>query len=167
MRLLLAAIAVLPIAASVPACSSSSSATNACKAYVVPADFNATTPTVSFKTDVAAIFPGSCAFTSCHGSETGSNQANLYLGSDTARVYTGLVGVMSTKYPSMARVKASDATNSYLMHKIDGDSCTLPSCNGDCANTMPADEPVDSANLLAVDKRDTVRRWILQGAQNN
>jgi hypothetical protein len=175
MRFFLALIAVLPVAAAAPACSSSPP--NKCVAYVVPAGFDATTPTVSFKNDIVPIFSGppgagptshgACAFSSCHGVTTGSNAAALYLGGDAARAYSSLVGAKSDRYPSMVRVAAGDAANSYLMHKLDGDSCTLPSCGGDCANTMPSDETIANADLIPVEQRDVIRRWILQGAQNN
>ena len=168
MRFLVLAVRFVPFfVTAAPACSSSSSA-NMCKVYDPPSDFVATTPAVSFKTDVAPIFQKSCAFSSCHGNENGGNQANLYLGDDKAKIFTNLVGFTATKYPQMPRIAANDAKNSYLMHKIDGDSCTLPSCSGACANTMPDDTAIDqSPSLLTVAQRDTFRRWILQGAQNN
>ncbi len=164
---------VLALASSalVAACSSSSPPSGACHAYVVPADFNATTPAVSFQKDVWPILQRSCALsTSCHGSETGGNQAALYLGKNVANVYTALVNAKSTKYPSMLRVTPNDAKNSFLMHKLDDDACTLPNCTTDdgCANSMPSDQaPGATDQLLSVADRDTVRRWILQGAANN
>jgi hypothetical protein len=169
--------ALLVAIGSMAACSSSSSSGadggtsggGACTAYQVPSSFSATTPTTSFKNDVLPIFTGSCGkFTECHGASGSSNQAGLFLGNDAARVYANLVGVPASNYASMMRVKASDPSNSYLMHKLDGDACSLPSCTGVCENTMPDDSPPGQGVLLGVaTERDVIRRWIAQGAPNN
>ena len=47
-----------------------------CEDYSPPASFDAKTPTVSFAKDVTPIFANSCAFTSCHGSTSGSSNAS-------------------------------------------------------------------------------------------
>lgn len=50
------------------------------------------------------------------------------------------------------------------MHKIDGDVCTLDAqcTNHSCGDTMPG-----SNDLLDLAIRDTIRRWIAQGAKND
>jgi hypothetical protein len=67
----------------------------------------------------------------------------------------------------MAFVKPGDPAASYLMHKMDGDTCLFQTqCTstpvGACGDPMPQGNCVlDGAT------RDTVRAWISQGAQNN
>ncbi len=137
-----------------------------CMPYVPPSSTDLMTPTVSFKTDVMPVFLMNCASTSCHGLAS-SPKGNLFLGAkatDAATVYGGLVGKTSAQLPSMPFVTASDPTSSYLMHKLDADQCMFQAqCAGhDCLQAMP----YDTASL-AVDTRDTVRRWIAQGAAQN
>jgi hypothetical protein len=137
-----------------------------CVAYVSTA--NLTTPTVSFKADVMPIFAANCASASCHGIAD-SPQGNLFLGAQLAKgadadmVHTGL-DATSVQLPTMKFVVANDPANSYLMHKLDGDQCMFgDACiGGDCMATMPF-----SDTMLSVDDRDTVRRWIAQGAADN
>ena len=64
------------------------------------ADFNALAPAVSFSKDVAPIFKQSCAFSTCHGATSGSSNG-VFLGSDTARVHTGLVNVRGDELTTM------------------------------------------------------------------
>jgi hypothetical protein len=144
-----------------------------CSPYVSCSDL--TTPTVSFAADIVPIIQPSCAIAgnTCHGTTTGESEG-LYLGSydggtDASFVVQGLVGTASLEDPSMVIVKASDPSNSYLMHKLDGDMCTLAtSCASsttqytDCGQQMPySSPPLDEAT------RDIIRRWIAQGAKNN
>jgi hypothetical protein len=108
-----------------------------------------TFPTISFKQDVLPIFQFSCGIsTSCHGGDPsmdimargvflGCTAAQLDAGTCTAmtdeatEVYNGLVG-SSANVPieesCMPFVKQGDPTMSYLMHKLDGDQCTLSCC---------------------------------------
>ena len=145
--------------------------------YVSCADL--TTPTVSFAADIVPIFQPSCAIagSTCHGTpDVATTQARPYLGSfdggtDASFVVQGLVGVMSNENPTMSTVKAGDPANSFLMHKLDGDQCTLNELKAcvatktqytDCGQQMPySSPPLDEAT------RDTIRRWIAQGAKNN
>jgi hypothetical protein len=138
-----------------------------CVPYVSTADL--TSPQVAFKTDVMPVFEKSCASASCHGIAD-SPKGDLFLGaqlakgSDATTVHANLVGKTSTQLPTMAFVVAGDASHSYLMHKLDGDQCMYePGCLGrDCQKSMPFD-----GGLLDVAARDTVRRWIAQGAPDN
>jgi hypothetical protein len=117
---------------------------------------------VSFATDVMPILEQSCGFASCHGSPS-APQAGMYLGTDGHRTYSNIVGVAATNY-SMKRVTPSDAQNSYLLHRIDNDACTLPGCTSTaCAELMPQGNP----STLPDAQLDTIRGWIVQGAKND
>jgi hypothetical protein len=149
-----------------------------CPPYVSYADLSA--PTVSFNRDVMPIFQASCATggASCHGDPTVVASARPFLGysgssADAgahASVFGGLVGVKSGEDPSMNLVTAGDPAQSFLMHKMDGDQCTLiancmvpGSYRPNCGVFMPYQAP----SILDVATRDVVRRWIKQGAQGN
>jgi hypothetical protein len=76
--------------------------------------------------------------------------------------------------PSMSIVKAGDAANSFIMYKLDATTatpatdtevnCKTLACasSGTCGEAMPL-----NGDQLSSDDRDTIRRWIAQGAQNN
>lgn len=137
-----------------------------CTAYVDPPGTDLTQPVISFRTDVIPIFHTGCAFPACHATESPTTNHGLMLGftSDLSSIRTGLVGVHSFEVPSLAFVAPSDPGQSYLLHKIDGDVCTLESLCKDasCLRQMPIDnEP------LSVETRDIIRRWIAQGAPDN
>lgn len=136
--------------------------TSACNDYVPPSDFDATKP-VSFSADVVPIFARSCAFSTCHGSNVGPANG-VFLGRDAARVHTAIVGVRSGELPAMSFVTPNSPRESYLMRKMDGSQCALDGqcTDGSCKDSMPKNEPT-----LEVGTRDTVRRWIAQGAPNN
>ena len=120
------------------------------------------TPAVSFSRDVLPIFGRSCAFSTCHGASTGPANG-VFLGKDPPRVYTAIVGVKGDEMPQMAFVSPSNPHESYLMRKLDGSQCVLDGqCKGgSCQESMPKGEAV-----LDLATRDTVRRWIAQGAKN-
>lgn len=128
-----------------------------------PATFDGLTPQTSFSRDVMPIFRQSCAFSTCHGSTVGDANG-VFLGSETARVHQGLVGVASRELPTMPLVASGDPTQSYLMKKLDGAQCAFDArCrDGTCGASMPRGD-----DLLPQATRDTVRRWITQGAKND
>jgi hypothetical protein len=76
--------------------------------------------------------------------------------------------------PTMSIVKPGDPKNSFMMYKLDGsfpaaadgtgvDCMTLACAAGTtCGPAMPSGGPA-----LPAGDRDTIRRWIAQGAQNN
>lgn len=133
-----------------------------CTQYVVPASLDLTTPVVSLRNDVIPIFAASCGFTSCHGAKTAGNNG-LYLGSQTGApevpaIRTNLL--VNADVVSTPIVTPGDPTNSYILHKIDGDACKL--CGGACGASMPSNSP-----LMTVARRDVIRRWIAQGAKDN
>ena len=139
-----------------------------CKLYVVPAGTDLMTPSVSFKNDVLPVFQQSCAFVSCHGLTSGANMG-VYLGEPnkgptmTATVISAVMKP-SQRLASMPYVTPGSPAQSFLMHKMDGDHCTLDmKCtSGSCGASMPQFDP-----LLPLDRRDLVRRWIAQGAKDN
>jgi hypothetical protein len=159
----------------VDACGTGGADGGACTPYVSCADL--TTPDVSFATDILPILQPSCAIagSTCHGTpDVATTQARPYLGNydggtDAAQVVTGLVGVTSNEDPSMPEVTASDPGSSFLMHKLDNDQCQFANdCKAsktqytDCGQQMPYSSPP-----LEESQRDTIRRWIAQGAKNN
>ena len=145
-----------------------------CMPYV--SDAGLMSPSTSFSTDIAPIFEHSCALggSVCHGDPSVTNSGRPFLGfvdggPDAAAILMGIVGVKAAEDPSMNQVTASDPTQSFLMHKLDGDqNCFDPNCMGNpytmtnCGNWMPSLNP-----MLDQATRDTVRRWIAQGAKAN
>jgi len=148
-------------------CSSSPAPSPACSGYEVPAGTDLSQPTVSFQKDVIPILQNNCALSACHGSGIGTNNG-VYLGApagpvDTSRVHGALVNVATTTAPTLSYVVPGDPTSSFLQRKVDGDLCPLAAeCPGGCGVVMPKD-----ATQLDVASRDTLRRWIKQGAANN
>jgi hypothetical protein len=124
-------------------------------------DFNVP---VSLKNDVLPVFIASCAFGGCHGNPDPAKSNGIYIGDDLPAFLAGAVGVDSGELPTMKFIAKGDPKQSFFMRKIDGDLCTLnPLCLGkDCGREMPqGQEPIPQ------DKRDAIRRWIAQGANNN
>lgn len=136
---------------------------NACTAHESPSAEALASPKTTFA-DVVPILTQSCAFSSCHASHGASNHG-LFLApkndEDTALVKTGLMA-KSHALPAMAYVAPGNPAESFLMHKLDGDQCTLAArcVDGACGDSMPQGNP-----LLGEAARDTVRRWIAQGAK--
>jgi hypothetical protein len=135
-----------------------------------------TTPAVSFQNDILPILRPGCSIagSTCHGTPSVVMQQRPYFGNfdggtDASQVLQGIVGVKSQEDPQMDIIAPGDPSQSYLMHKIDGDQCTLVSAckNGnttytDCGQQMPySSPPLDPATA------DVVRRWIAQGAKND
>jgi hypothetical protein len=146
-----------------------------CSPYTSDADL--TTPTVSFAKDIQPTLNRSCgiAGATCHGApsvvkvDMRPYLGNFDGGTDAQAVVEGLVGVQSPEDPDFVMVKAGDPGNSFLMHKLDGDQCLfMTGCAKgqtqytDCGQMMPySSPPLDTAT------RDTIRKWIAQGAKNN
>ena len=60
-------------------------------------------------------------------------------------------------------VAPGDPGKSFLMHKMDNSlKCETLTCGAKCGGSMPLGSPT-----LSQDQRDTVRRWIAQGAKND
>jgi hypothetical protein len=169
---------------------------------------NLTTPTVSFSKDVYPILSFSCGISSsCHGGDPGVDISahGLFLGCSTqsicsgtcsasgdltAQVYGGLVGSGDAgpnkpiEITSMLFVTPGNPSQSYIMHKLDDDLCSLQGCvtmNAAVQNTMDTPGSLGTNNppnwcgtfmpyqvsVLDICRRDTIRRWIAQGAPNN
>lgn len=137
-------------------------------------------PAVSFRSEILPIFQFSCARggDSCHGDPGVVADHRPFLGifdgdggeSVAQDVFSGLVGIKSTEDLTMNLVTAGDPAASFLMHKLDGDQCTLiaecmvpGSFRPNCGVFMPYQAPT----LLPASLRDTVRRWMRQGAPND
>ncbi len=139
----------------------------ACVEYVVPQSDDLSTPPMSFATDVMPVFTTHCA--QCHGS-TSAPFGNVFLGksaSDTSAVYAGLVGsagMAAGELATMNYITTMDPQHSYLMLKLDGDQCMYDAMcgGGTCDQAMP-----QTGGQLTMGDRDTIRRWIYQGAMNN
>jgi hypothetical protein len=168
-------------ASALVACSTSSAPNDAsaggCRKNASTASL--TSPTVAFRRDVVPILQNSCSIgSSCHGQPTAVAEQRPFLGytdadagaTDYAAVLAAIVGVKSKEDLSMNLVTAGDPSSSFLMHKLDDDQCTMiPACDQpgsfrpNCGVFMPYQAP----DLLNVATRDTVRRWIAQGARND
>ncbi len=136
--------------------------------------FNGESPAVSFATDVIPILQTSCSLsTSCHQSEAGTG-GRPYLGTAVGtaptaeqiqKIFDQNVDVASQAEPGMSIVASGDPANSFMMHKVDGTfSCAVLECGPKktCGLRMPS-----TGTELPSPQRDTIRRWIAQGAQNN
>lgn len=156
MRLL--ATSLLAISCLIAACNGNDGG-KTCAPFTSKADL--TTPQVSFRNDVMPILNQSCTFSSCHGA--GSGTMTLRQG-DAAGMRSQIVDVPSSTLPAMKRVAPGDPGHSFLMHKIDGDVCTLKDqcVQQTCGDTMP-----QSSDMLDEATRDVIRRWIAQGAKDN
>jgi hypothetical protein len=93
-----------------------------------------------------------------------------------SNILKGIVNVKSIELPSMNYVTAGMPEESFLMHKMDGDQCqfvSMCSTSGSapaqmCGVVMPqAGCALEPTTAGGVNPRDTVRRWIAQGALDN
>ena len=106
----------------------------------------------SFATDIQEIFTRiGCTAMGCHGDGTG---AGMTLGSNAGANYGVLVGVPSTSEPSFNRVTPNDATNSYIVIKLEG------------RQSVGARMPFGLSPLDNIDMTN-IRNWINGGAPNN
>jgi hypothetical protein len=146
------------------------------------------TPTTQFARDVLPILHGSCGFSECHGdsrlaaplvflSATSGDTAPV--ATSGVLVYGDIIGKKSIEDPSMNYVTPGNPTDSYVMRKLDGALMDIASqCPSDnalyarygssysfanaCGGAMP-----EGLGALDATSRDTIRRWIAQGALNN
>ena len=135
-----------------------------CVAHLNPTPAQLAAPRAIFETDVAPILAKSCSFSSCHASH-GINNHGVFLAAksadDIAAVKAALVAP-SKAFPSMPYVTPGDLDKSFLLHKLDGDLCVIDDkcVDGSCGKSMPdGNDPLPDAS------RDTIRRWIAQGAK--
>jgi hypothetical protein len=139
-----------------------------CAQYEVPAGTDLTQPIVSFRSQVIPIFHAACSNAQCHGSSQ-MPASGVFLGPpesstlDAGTVHRSIVGMPSRRLETMLLVTAGDPTESFLMHKMDGDQCAFDCGENDCGALMPE----DGSMPLPVVNRDIIRRWIAQGARDN
>ncbi|AKT42622.1 hypothetical protein [Chondromyces crocatus] len=136
--------------------------------------WDGSTPAVSLRADVMPILQGSCTFgSSCHGVESGP-AGKVYLGPSIAmqpsdeqlqEVLAQTVNAEAAVEAGMPRITPENPARSFLMHKMDGTlNCGDLACaaTNSCKDAMPLRQPA-----IPTEKRDTVRRWIAQGALDN
>lgn len=146
----------------------------ACSLYRSCADLSS--PSISFASVILPLFEMSCGAggAACHGTPNApKSSGQVYLGGAAAspqQVLASIVGQASAENPQMDEVTAGDPGQSWLMHKLDGDQCMFDTaCNAtgnsafaNCGFQQPYNgTPLDAAT------RDTIRRWIAQGALDN
>lgn len=136
--------------------------------------FDGATPVVSFQSDVLPIFQKSCGLSSaCHGVENGVKPGQHYLGPKNGTtatqgqidsIFAENVDATAVKEPSMKVIAPGDPERSFILHKVDDTlDCALLTCEGTaCGGSMPL-----GSEAIEATSRDTLRRWIAQGAQNN
>ena len=95
----------------------------------------------------------------CSGCHTGPASSTLPSGlnlTSASASHANLVGVASIWTPSVQRVRAGDATNSFLIHKLEG---TVPGGGAVPGQRMPfGGQPLSPATIA------TIRQWIDAGA---
>jgi hypothetical protein len=96
------------------------------------------------------------------------------VGQPAATQVSSVDGTTMVGDPDMEIVKAGDPAKSFMMYKLDGDpnatdmssevTCTTLTCasGSTCGLAMPSGGP-----QLSSEDRDTIRRWIAQGAKND
>ena len=102
--------------------------------------------TASFTSIQSHVFTPVC--TACHAGSAAPRGLRL----DAANSYAMLVGVPSGGVPSLMRVKAGDAANSYLVQKLEGHAAV--------GARMPLGGPYLDTSAMAL-----IRQWINNGAQ--
>ena len=95
------------------------------------------------------VFTATCAASGCHGGAAPQQGLSL-----VAPAYASVVGVASTEVPSLQRIRAGDATNSYLVQKLEGTASV--------GARMPLGGPFLDATAIA-----RIRAWVNAGAPNN
>lgn len=103
----------------------------------------------SFMFHIQPILTNNCALYGCHNSTA---KAGLILLEGPA--YINLVNVSSTQVPSLMRVLPGDATNSYMIIKIEGDQTT--------GTRMP-----QGREALDEIQTQNIKNWIIKGAKDN
>jgi hypothetical protein len=115
---------------------------------------------ISFEKNVMPILANNCALAACHGSK--ESNLGIFITADKKQVFDEL----QKSSPSFGKgalkfVVAGSSSKSFVMRKMDGDHNKLTECSNGCGKEMPPD------TILSAGKRETVRRWIDQGAKDN
>ena len=106
--------------------------------------------------NVQSLFSQSCTFSSCHGSRAAGGLTLLPM------VARSELLMASRQLPRMPRVTPGDASQSYLLVKLEGAMASHAECRvagAPCGVTMPQSAPQTSAAVRAM-----VRAWIAAGA---
>lgn len=109
-------------------------------------------PTVTLAQLQTQVFTPMCS--GCHNG-AGTQLPGVMNLSSAGSSFAALVGVASLEVPAMQRVKAGDATNSYLVHKVEG-----------AADIVGSRMPLGGAALDAA-TISNIKAWINAGALNN
>lgn len=103
----------------------------------------------SFSSDIQSIFSNNCISSGCHNAGASGGLVLLQ-----GQAYANLVNVASTQEPGKTRVIPIDATNSYIVIKLEGRQT-----NG---GRMPLGGTALHANAI-----QNVKNWIDKGAKDN
>lgn len=174
---MLAAALAIGASSSVTGCGSDGDTGGGADTCFDYSSFKSDSPEVHFKADVLPIFRTSCGLsTSCHGSQSNPPAPEqVYLGpklkdpdptqDQIDAIFEQSVNKDAFVNPDMKIIAPGDPEHSFLLYKIDGVSCSKLTCAKD--DSCGTDMPPPSAKLIDADKRDTIRRWIAQGAKND
>jgi anaerobic magnesium-protoporphyrin IX monomethyl ester cyclase len=110
-------------------------------------------PAVRFATDIEPVLNSVCGVPGCHSGETPAGELNLEAG----RSYDDLVNEPSAQVPRLKRVDPGRPDSSYVVHKLQGTQLEV----GGSGDRMPKQGQVTAGFI------DSLRRWILQGADRN
>ena len=108
-------------------------------------------PTPTLTSIQENIFDTSCALSGCHAGANPPQGMNLSAG----EAFGNIVGVPSQERPSLLRVDPGSPDDSYLVHKIQGNSDIV-------GQRMPL-----GGSPLSSDQINLIRTWIANGAENN
>jgi len=103
----------------------------------------------SFASDIQSIFNNNCISSGCHDTSASGGMVLLQ-----GQSYANLVSVTSTQEPAKTRVIPNNATDSYLVIKLEGRQT-----NG---GRMPLGGSALNANSI-----QNIKNWIDKGAKNN
>jgi hypothetical protein len=117
----------------------------------------------SFRKDVVPVLTGSCALSSCHGDRSGNSGVGIFLPlGDPDGIYADLMRESRTARGAKF-VVPRDPAKSFLYAKLTGDLSNFVAV---CPNAG-CGEPMPPGTKLSVADRDTVQKWIAEGAPNN
>jgi hypothetical protein len=115
---------------------------------------------ISFEKNVMPILQTNCALQACHGSR--ESNLGIFITADKKQVFEEFQKTSPTFGKGALKfVVAGSSSKSFVMRKMDGDHNKLTECANGCGKEMPPDA------LLSAGKRETLRRWIDQGAKDN
>jgi len=102
----------------------------------------------SFSSDIQAIFTNNCISSGCHNAGAAGGMVLLQ-----GQAYANLVNVASTQEIGKTRVIPNDATNSYIVIKLEGRQTS--------GSRMPLGSTLHANHI------QNIKNWINKGAKNN